>query len=463
MDRRTIVVVVAATLAGCALRLADLTGTSLTHDEAYSLWVVGDVSRVAARLATDGHPPLWYAFLAGWTWLFGGGDLAGRLSSVAAGIALVPLTAIAGRRLFDAATARWAAVLVAVWPMLVIEQRDVRMYAWLPVALVAAILVEHRARVMGRRLDRALFGASLAVLAAIHHFGAVIAAALFAGAAVSSRDRRGLVLSAAVAAVLYAPVAILLVFLVRTYLAGGSKSIGPGSLLQLVTGLTVGPIERGDPALLVAGAAFVLAAVAIGLRRAAPHRAVLGVTLLFGTAVPVVLAAWVFAFPPAPRYFTGVTPILALAAARFAATARAPAAHAHALAVVAVLVAGSVATLTSNAAVAADWRGLAATVARESRGESIVYVAPAYFLLAYERYSTGGQLRSVPDVAAAPPEFPRPTTAELRIAVDAPEAHWLLIADWLLAEEPEIAATLDARAVEVPTGWWMRAFRVPAR
>src|SRR5437867_11247792 len=145
MERTTLRVVVSATVLGLALRIFNLTGTSFTHDEAYSVWAVRDVARYLGVMATDGHPPLWYAGLGLWTAAFGDSDLSARLSSAVAVIPLVSLTALAAGRLFAAASARWAAALTAIWPMLVLEQRAVRMYAWLPVLVAAAVLLPARA------------------------------------------------------------------------------------------------------------------------------------------------------------------------------------------------------------------------------------------------------------------------------------------------------------------------------
>lgn len=464
MDRRTGVVVLAAVAVGLALRVVDITAASYSNDEAYSMWVVDEAARFWARLSVDGHPPLWYGFLALWTRAAGESDVAGRLSSAVAIVALVPVTALAALRLFDARTARWAAMLVAVWPMLVTEERDVRMYAWLPVLTAAALLLLARARDRRRTMDWALAGVALAALAATHHFGTVVAAGLVFGAALDVSSRRGLALTSAVAALLYAPIALLLVFLVQAFPAGASRGIGPGSFLQLVTGLTVGPLAFADPALLLGGACVTLVAAAIGARHAGRAGPWLAVALAFGTILPVALAAWVFPFPPAARYFTAAVPLLALLVARFAATASGPGARSYVVFVTAILVAGSVWALATAAATSDDWRGLATRVARETHDETTVYVAPSFFRVPFARYATGAlPVRSVPDLPASSTYFRPATTGDLRAAVEVPEAHWLLISDALLAQEPEIARLLDARGVAVPTGWWMRAYRLPAR
>ncbi|HEY3127593.1 MAG TPA: glycosyltransferase family 39 protein [Candidatus Limnocylindria bacterium] len=466
MDRPTLLVVAVATVVGLVLRLVNLTGTSLTYDEAYSIWAVRDLQRYLGILAIDGHPPLWYAWLALWTAIFGQSDLAARLSAVVAVIPLVVLTALAAARLFDSATARWAAVFTAIWPMLVFEQRDARMYAWMPVLVVVAILLLARAVELGRRAAWAGYGVPLAALAATHHVGAVVASGLFTGSLADGRSRRGVLLSAIVAAALYAPFAILVGVLLRNYPAGQSRGIGPGSVMQALTGLTVGDSKTAEPALLLGGAAMVMAAAVIGLARSGPWRPALVVTLLVGAVVPLALSAFVFGIPPAPKYFIGVVPVLVLGTSRFAATARSMTGKSHAILTTVLLVSGTVWGLIVEPSGLMDWRGLAALVERERGDATDVYVAPWYVMITFDRYTHGVMtVHPVPDVPLVPPDIPLPTTATMRDVVERPGGPRLvLVPDWLLADQPETAAFLKAAGgSELQTGSLMRAYRFPAR
>jgi uncharacterized membrane protein len=464
MDRPTLRIVVAATIVGLILRIVNLTGTSLTSDEAYSDWAVRDLQRYLGVLAIEGHPPLWYAWLALWTAIFGHSDLAARLSAVVAVIPLVPLTALAAARLFDNATARWAAVFTAIWPMLVFEQRDARMYAWIPVLVVIAILLMARAVELRRRVAWAIYGVPLAALAATHHVGAVVASGLFAGSLADGRSRRGALISAIAAAVIYAPFAIFVAVLLRNYPAGLSRGIGPGSVMQALTGLTVGESKTAEPALLLGGAAMVMAAAGIGLARSGSWRLALVTALLVGTVTPLALSAFVFGIPPAPKYFIGVVPLLVLGASRFAATARSTSARAHALLTTLVLVSGTAWGLIVEPSLWVDWRGLAVLVERERGDATDVYVAPWYFMITFDRYTHGVMtVRPVPDVPL-PPDTPLPTTAAMRDVIERPGGpRLILVPDWLLADQPEIAALVKARGSEVQTGSFMHAYRFPAR
>ena len=262
-----------------------------------------------------------------------------------------------------------------------------------------------------------------------------------------------------------APFAVLLWLLIRAHPAGLSPWIGPGAVLQLLAGITIGELKTADPALLLAAASLILAAAAIGLARSGPWRGALIVALVIGTIVPTVLAAFVFGFAPVPKYFIGAVPIVVLATARFAATVSSPAARTHAIVVSVLLAAGTAWGLIVEPTQAADWRGLAALVERDRADATAVYVAPWYFMITFDRYTHGVMaVRSVPDVPLVPPDIPLPSVATMRDVIDRPGGpRWLLVPDWLLAEEPEIVALLAVRGSEVPTGWWMHAYRLPAR
>jgi uncharacterized membrane protein len=466
MDRPTLRIVAAATVVGLVLRLVNLTGTSLTPDEAYSVWATRDLQRYLGILASDGHPPLWYGWLALWTAIVGDSDLGARLSAVVAVIPLVPLTALAAARLFDSETARWAAVFTAIWPMLVFEQRDARMYAWIPVLVVVAIVLLARAIQIGGRAAWASYGVPLAALAATHHVGAVVASGLFAGSLADGRSRRSVVVSAIAAAALYAPFAIFVGVLLRNYPAGQSRGIGPGAVMVDLTGLTVGESKTAEPALLLAGAGIVMAAVAIGLARSGPWRPSLVTAVLVGTIVPLALSAFVFGIPPATKYFIGVVPLLVLGTSRFAATVRSASGKAHAIVTALVLVSGVAWGLIVEPSQLMDWRALAVRVERERGDATHVYVAPWYFMITYDRYTHGVMtVRPVPDVPLVPPGIPLPSTAAMRDVVERSGGpRLILVPDWLLADQPETAAYLKgAGGSEFQTGSLMRGYRFPAR
>lgn len=456
--RSTLIVAAIALVPALALRIVDLTGTSLQIDEAYSVWVVQSLDRYVARLPTDGHPPLWYLLLAAWTAVAGSSDFSARLLSALAAIPLVALTALLARRMFDASTARWAAVLSAGWPLLVSEERIARMYAWLPVATALAALLLVRALERPSASRWAVAGAGLALLTGVHYTGAALAGGLLLGAAMMRRDRwRGVAITGAVWFALAAPMALPLLGLIAVWGPGGSHGIGPGSLLQLATSLTVGIVDL-NVVVLLAASALVLQAMAVGLRRSGPWAPFLLSALLIGLVIPASLAELFFAFALAPQYFIALVPILIVLVARAAATARLPAGRAHRFALTALLWAASGAAILSQHSHHADWRGLARLVEGATTEQREIHVAPVYFRLAFERYYRGPlPVRGVPEVGPAPSEFPRPSDDEMVALASTTVPSWLLIPDYFLASD-HVGEAVREHGREVPTGWVMRAF-----
>ena len=84
---REIVAVAVLTTVALALRVVRLEFQPLWWDEGYSVWfATHPLGQMAALTAQDIHPPLYYAFLHGWTSPLGTGPVVLRLFSVFAGI-----------------------------------------------------------------------------------------------------------------------------------------------------------------------------------------------------------------------------------------------------------------------------------------------------------------------------------------------------------------------------------------
>ena len=97
------------TLAGLALRLAALDVVGLWWDEFVTLgratWPVLDLLRSLAHegpsdVSLDSSPPLLHLLVHASLALFGPGDVAVKLPSVAAGTLTIPVVWLVGRRLF---------------------------------------------------------------------------------------------------------------------------------------------------------------------------------------------------------------------------------------------------------------------------------------------------------------------------------------------------------------------------
>lgn len=132
-----------------ALGLALALGVAFRLHSASALWLDEALSVNIARLPLaqlpqalreDGSPPLYYLLLHGWIALFGAGTTAVRSLSVLFGIAAIPLTWWAGRRLRDAVTGWSAALLLAASPFAVRYSSETRMYSLVLVLTLLGIV-----------------------------------------------------------------------------------------------------------------------------------------------------------------------------------------------------------------------------------------------------------------------------------------------------------------------------------
>lgn len=130
--------------AGVVLRLHVASGLWL--DEALSV----DIARLPFRdlpeaLRRDGSPPLYYALLHMWIWLFGAGGTAVRLLSGLFSLASLPLALAVGTRLRDRTTGWCAALLLASSPFAVHYAGEARMYSLVVLLALALVLFVLRA------------------------------------------------------------------------------------------------------------------------------------------------------------------------------------------------------------------------------------------------------------------------------------------------------------------------------
>lgn len=131
----------ALTLLALALRVWGLGTSSVTHDEAYGLWVATrPLAEVLPATARDVHPPLYYLLLHGWLALGVPGDTWARLPSALLGTAMVPAVYALGRRLWNAPVGTIAALLMALSPLAVAQAREARMY---PLAVLLLVLAAY--------------------------------------------------------------------------------------------------------------------------------------------------------------------------------------------------------------------------------------------------------------------------------------------------------------------------------
>ena len=200
-------VVAGLTMLALALRLPSM-ADSLYGDEISTSFVVHGfgVDGLLPIVAGDQEntPPLFYV-LTDLTKELGGVEGL-RLVSLAAGLALVPLTYLLGERTLGRDAALVGAAIVAISPFLVFYSTEARAYALVGVLVLVSALALLRATETGRWAWWALYALAAAGALYTHNTAVFSLAAVFAWAFVARPGaRKGLLLATATAALLYAP------------------------------------------------------------------------------------------------------------------------------------------------------------------------------------------------------------------------------------------------------------------
>jgi O-antigen/teichoic acid export membrane protein len=120
---------------------------------------------------TDVHPPLHHAILWVTVRLFGTSEVAVRMPSLIAGVALVPVMFWVGKALYDRRTGWIAAVLAAIAPFCVWYSQEARMYSQFMLFAAIAIGAQVLAIRRGRWYDWGLYAVSTALLFWTQYFG----------------------------------------------------------------------------------------------------------------------------------------------------------------------------------------------------------------------------------------------------------------------------------------------------
>ena len=171
---RALLILAALTLAGLGLRLAVTRGIWL--DEAISIHQahlsLHDMFR--NLYYGDRHPPLHHLAL----WLtvraFGDSEFAVRIPSLIAGTLVIPALYELGRELYDRRTGLIAAAFAAVSPLLIWYSQEVRMYAFVTLFGLLALLTQLRVLRNGTMLNWAAYILATAALLWSHYFGLLL-------------------------------------------------------------------------------------------------------------------------------------------------------------------------------------------------------------------------------------------------------------------------------------------------
>ncbi len=172
--RTAVLVLAGLVLVGLALRLAAPRG----------IWLDEAISIHQARLSLhdlfqnlyngDRQPPLYHLTL----WLtiraFGHGEFAVRLPSLIAGTLVIPVLYELGRELYDRRTGLIAAAFAAVSPVLIWYSQEVRMYEYVALFGLLAVLTQLRVIRNGSMINWAAYILASAALLWSHYFGLLL-------------------------------------------------------------------------------------------------------------------------------------------------------------------------------------------------------------------------------------------------------------------------------------------------
>src|SRR5437763_5412630 len=141
--------ILAALIAVAAvIRLLVINNQSFWMDEALTSYETripfGAMINTVVHVETT--PPLYFVLIWFWAHVFGSGEVALRMVSVLAGIALVPIAYLAARELVSRRAGAVAAAFVAVNPFLVWYSQEARAYMLLAALAGASFLWFVRAR-----------------------------------------------------------------------------------------------------------------------------------------------------------------------------------------------------------------------------------------------------------------------------------------------------------------------------
>jgi O-antigen/teichoic acid export membrane protein len=166
------------------------------------LWVDEAISVRQAQLpfgemladlrTSDVHPPLHHAVLWVTVRIFGTSELAVRLPSIVAGVALVPALLWTGRVVYDRRTGWLAAGFATIAPFLVWYSQEARMYTLFMLFATIAVGAQVQAIRRGRRGDWLLYALSTTALLWTQYFGLLpLIVQQLAFAVAFARRRRG--------------------------------------------------------------------------------------------------------------------------------------------------------------------------------------------------------------------------------------------------------------------------------
>ena len=431
-------VAVALLLVAFGLRAFRLGDQGVWLDEAFGIHQASQpFTRIAANVASDAHPPLYYYLLGIWVRLAGTTEYAARFLSTMLSLATCAAALALGRRLVGPAVGLFALLTIGLSPFLVYYAQEVRMYALLGLAAVLATHALLRLRETESAARIAQYGLAVALLMYSHYYGAFL---LPVHAIVGLS--RGWLLGVALGGLLFAPWVAATAQLYVGYAAGVADVVFSEMLARTTIAFATGHgVERltansSDPTFaadrqlglaLAAPFAYLALVGVLWLRRTRAGAATL---LVLSVVVPFALlyAASVGRRDVTPRYLMPSAPFfLLLVGAGLAAHMRA-----HRLlgaAAAAVVLAACALPLWNTYSVPRFWRddvrGAAGRIASAAEPGAAV-VANAFYAHVPLRYYLGGGWHLYGLPPSHPPD-PGVTTAALADLAARHDEVWLFL------------------------------------
>ncbi len=213
MKLRSVTLFTLLILLAAATRLYHIQNQSIWFDEGWSAFAAAQPTLSDAFRADATNPPLYYVLLNISARVFGDSPFGLRWFSLLFGLLTIPLAYQLARRLFDARAGMYAALLVAVSPLLWWASQEARMYTLLAMLVLIVALAWHQLLRHSTRTAWVLLLVGELLLLYAHNTGPVIALWLNVAtllAWVSSRnlrrpDFRFWILGQAIVSVLWLP------------------------------------------------------------------------------------------------------------------------------------------------------------------------------------------------------------------------------------------------------------------
>lgn len=222
---------------GAFLRFVDLGSKSFWADELLSIWHSQDIVNIKTFLSplrADDHPPLYFLILKLWGF-FGNGEYYLRALSVIVGIITILAIYYLGREYFNRKASMFGALLVAISPMFLLYDREVRMYPLFTLLSILSILYFVKALKENKMIYWAMFTVATCLNTYTHYYSFLLIAGqwLFFILMFSKyrSNRHKFIISQLVIGLMYLP-------WVPTFLYHFGHSVGAGNFVRF-------PVEKG--------------------------------------------------------------------------------------------------------------------------------------------------------------------------------------------------------------------------